>query len=304
MKDIRMIADEDVPCWYELSWDKEQIGIILRIYQDIVKSERCMVEKHPHLDQVLEVHPGLGEFQPSYNDDFGFEGRLLRLGERDGFVEFFIKIPAVSISLGVSCKSCSGTGKDLHHLDMDCHACDGTGIESKYDWREAFQITSSLAILFQHIRYPGFETTCLLPQLMLVATMSRVNAGMHACGIGGEYSLALMRYLSEIPENHRLPYVEEAMTKAWDRMLTIRDELYCNRMHAYIQTSPGGFTIDVPGNACGIYPSSSANFKRGEQLSGYDFTCHNTDTPAQQLTMLAGLAALHDGARLYLSKKT
>jgi hypothetical protein len=30
---------------------------------------------------------------------------------------------------------------------------------------------------------------------------------------------------------------------------------------------------------------------------GFEFSCHNTDTPMQQLTILASLAALHDLVR-------
>ena len=45
--------------------------------------------------------------------------------------------------------------------------------------------------------------------------------------------------------------------------------------------------------ACGLNPSHD-HMDIGQ---GYEFSCHNTDTPAQQLTLLAGLAALHDLVR-------
>lgn len=51
--------------------------------------------------------------------------------------------------------------------------------------------------------------------------------------------------------------------------------------------------LNCPGNACGIHPV--IHWEEGE--NGYKFSCHNVDTPMQQLTLLAGLATLHDKAR-------
>jgi len=68
---------------------------------------------------------------------------------------------------------------------------------------------------------------------------------------------------------------------------------------AYVRNDKGGLVFDCPpGNACGIYPSNW-DMDKGR---GYKFNCHNVDNAAQQITLLAGLATLHDYARKEISK--
>ena len=52
--------------------------------------------------------------------------------------------------------------------------------------------------------------------------------------------------------------------------------------------------FDCPGNACGIHPTE---VDLRYDLGGYEFSCHNVDSPAQQMALIVGLAALHDMAR-------
>ena len=59
----------------------------------------------------------------------------------------------------------------------------------------------------------------------------------------------------------------------------------------------GWLNTDCPGNACGLNPSLDAEYDMKKPCHGYKFSCHNVDTAAQQLTLLAGVAALHDKAR-------
>ena len=70
------------------------------------------------------------------------------------------------------------------------------------------------------------------------------------------------------------------------------------RFRASVDSSNGWLRVDCPGDACQIYPSHGDDIKEGR---GYEFACHNVDTPAQQLTLLAGLAALHDRVRKELT---
>jgi hypothetical protein len=50
--------------------------------------------------------------------------------------------------------------------------------------------------------------------------------------------------------------------------------------------------LDAPGNACGILPYHDVISSQEDEVCGYEFTSHNTDSSSQQLTLLAGLAAL------------
>lgn len=56
-------------------------------------------------------------------------------------------------------------------------------------------------------------------------------------------------------------------------------------------TERGRFSVSCPGDACGLY---SDEYSSHDGRMGHRFTCHNVDNPGQQLTLLAGLAALSD----------
>jgi len=73
-------------------------------------------------------------------------------------------------------------------------------------------------------------------------------------------------------------------------------ERYLNFGFKAYMLRKGGVVLDVPGNACGIYnpPEHDYGLPRKE---GCKFECHNVDSPMQQLTLLVGLAMLHDKAR-------
>jgi len=60
----------------------------------------------------------------------------------------------------------------------------------------------------------------------------------------------------------------------------------------------GWLGIGCSGDRTGLHPSSISSMGAGE---GYRFSCHNVDTPMQQIALLAGLAALCDKARKEIS---
>lgn len=85
----------------------------------------------------------------------------------------------------------------------------------------------------------------------------------------------------------------QAMKTAYKRMFG-PDHIDEYSFHAYVAYKGGWLNVGCPGNACGLNPTSQGVTEKGK---GYEFACHNVDTPAQQITLLAGLAALHDKAR-------
>lgn len=87
----------------------------------------------------------------------------------------------------------------------------------------------------------------------------------------------------------RLVKMEDAMRKAYVRMLRA-DYLDSLSFRASVENERGWLNVSCPGSACGLHPTD--HFMRDGY--GFEFSSHNVDTPAQQLTLLAGLAALHD----------
>jgi hypothetical protein len=115
---------------------------------------------------------------------------------------------------------------------------------------------------------------------------------MHGGSMHGAYSVDFVRWLSSFKEHH-IPEMEKAMMLAYERMMTLRHESRCSFL-AFINDTKGWLNISIPGDACGLHPSSGMHCHEKE---GYEFSSNNADTSVQQLTLLCGLAALHDLAR-------
>ncbi len=91
-----------------------------------------------------------------------------------------------------------------------------------------------------------------------------------------------------------VPSVQKAMELAWKGVA--KKELRRYAGDTYFGITPDGrFSFTCFGNACdvSIYPDQAHGMDPEMMVQ---FGCHNLDTPAQQITLLAGLAALHDVA--------
>lgn len=108
----------------------------------------------------------------------------------------------------------------------------------------------------------------------------------------GDFSFLLVNWLKTIKETDSvLPLVRNAAMDAYSKMDGRKPDVF-NEYHFRTILQKGRLIMDCPGDACGVYPNEWV-----EEDNGYKFACHNVDSPMQQLTLLAGLAALHDEAR-------
>ena len=117
---------------------------------------------------------------------------------------------------------------------------------------------------------------------------------MQGGSLGGEYSKRLCYWMCLLWDQGKQNIVEmkDAMVVAYNKMLG-KDSYNEHSTWAEIAYNNGWLNTSCPGDACGLHPADFS-IERGE---GYRFTCHNVDNPMQQITLLAGLAALHDKAR-------
>lgn len=85
-----------------------------------------------------------------------------------------------------------------------------------------------------------------------------------------------------------------AMQTVWTAVVPDDLKEYSNDCHAGINSS-GRFSLSCFGDACdvSIYPRPSEVVNSGRSV---EFGCHNVDAPWQVVTLVAGLAALHDVA--------
>jgi len=294
MRDFKTLTWDILPCWYELSWDAEHVGIILRVHQDFINTVKPIPSDARIFEGYEEVF-GFTDFQTGFDKDFGFDNSFLRLGEKDGFVEFFIKIPAIKFITAETCDDCNGSGHD-EFRDGKCFHCNGTGKVVRYRYQEAQKISATFSVFFMLARGTKHETSAKIPQLMTVVTSTR--PGMHGGAMGGEFSIPLTKWLCSVGSaggQVEILAVSEAMARAWDHMYELGElDRYYTR--AWVADEYGWLNTQCPGNATGLAAewNSGHDVKEGK---GYRFSGHNVDTAGQQLTLLAGLAALHDLAR-------
>jgi hypothetical protein len=304
MKDFRWIIRENIPCWYELAWDKKKPAIILRAHQDFIEAI-TPIPREAHLIKWLTEKFKFQEFNGDLKGNFGFNGSVLQKPNKvkNGFLEYIITIPKIKVETGNHCEDCNGSGRDFFaqtygENDRKCPYCNGSGKEHIYNWHLAYAVSASLNVFFSISRYPERETSAPFSQLMLLDTIT--DTDMHGGSLGGEFSIPLTQWLASIYKdaNTPVPEISQAMKIAYKHMFNGLRSFEKYDFNASVRTNRGGLVSNCPGNACGIHPEDWNMDKK----RGYKFSCHNVDTPVQQITLLAGLAALHDRARKEMSE--
>ena len=286
---MKIITRENVPCWYELSWNRQCRAVTLRVHREFADSIKEIPQTSPMVDSMKKQF-GFKIFGGSLRGTFGFDEAFTYVGESEDFLIHRIFTPTVRFPSRKKCNRCRGSGRDPDRWKKKCLMCQGCGREYEYS-NEDRAISASFTLFSMLARGPEIETSCSLPQLLTFKTITIQDR--HGGSISGEFSIPLCKWLVGFPERASVSLVQKAMICAYDRMYGLTNYDRCN-FKASMLSGPGRLFMDCPGNACGIHPDSS-HF-RGEE-DGYDFTCHNVDSSLQQFTLIAGLAALHDLAR-------
>jgi len=291
------LRQENMPCQYQLSWEKRIPAILVKMHKDLVAGFSVSSE-------APIVRHFMGEFGFSAFDCFkanlfgeqlfGFDGAFQKKGEEGDFMVFEVRIPQVEKQLNEVCSECNGSKQDRNFEGSKCLHCDGTGIKRVLDWNPAYAISASLTVFFTFASLKCCrkdKTSCAFPQLLTVETITeRKSHGGSLCGI---YSIPLAGFLSSFEENTEIVEMTEAMIKAWSKMFGKIDKYQKYSFWAKVAYKNGWLNVSCPGDACGLHPMHSWGPESG---AGYEYSCHNTDNPMQQICLLAGLAALCDKA--------
>lgn len=262
-REFKTILHETLPCWHELSWENEGPTLVLRVHESYADTLRIS----PDAPIVLGFQKTfeLGGFDGDLRGNFGFNEALKNRGEKDGFYEFAIELPTIQ------------GAKKL-----------------RYEWRRAHEISTSLSILTLRLPYYDHDVPTTFPQLITFQASGSPN---HSA-VFGEIGIPLRRWLSSKPDHFLVPEAVTAMKSAYMKMFGPGISFVTEHSFEMRIKNNGGLIASCPGNGCGIHPDDW-NFREGR---GYKFSSHNVDTPAQQLTILAGLAALHNIARREISR--
>jgi hypothetical protein len=289
--DYKWIVRENVSCWYELSWVEKPPAILIRLHKDFVEANPAISKDAPLVKQRIQEF-NLSDFCGDLKRDFGFKDAPMKnMGLKNDFYEYLVKIPKIKKRTDAPCVSCRGEKKDF--FGDKCHLCGGTGKSYNMDWKATNATSATLNIFFSFAEYVKTETSSPLPQLMTINTC--MGKEMHGGSLGGEFSIPLVKWLRNNSDNFNsqvsVPAIEDAARIAFERMFG-KSEYLVSTFRALILST--GLVISCPGNACEIDPGS---YGPQETDRGYRFGCHNVDTFAQQLSLISGLACLHDLVR-------
>ena len=177
-RQFKRITRDSIPCWYELSWQKKEPAIILRVHQDFIESTAPVKQDAPIVIGLKE-NLGFKKFTGSLNENFGFDDALEIQAPKDKFTEFLIRIPEIKKLTREKCRSCGGTGKDEFRAGEKCFRCGGIGKEIYYDFMQAETISASLTVFFllAMLTHSEKETSSPVPQLLTVKTTINRDMG-------------------------------------------------------------------------------------------------------------------------------
>lgn len=290
--DFPDVRYKDISAWYELGITDDHKALIIRIEKTaLVEVQKLLTMKAPLVriyEERLNKTPLFGElFIPPREKVWGF-GEVLEQfpQERDDWISYHCDLPVI-----LSAEQVKWQGND-------------SGFYGERNWERAEQVTVTLKVLFEALwlfEEQAAEKEIIKNQVqLLIIEGMRVESGLHGSSFSVKLSKRFCNWLKKqigdkeykAFEHLHLPEAERAMTEAhfqiWQKPL----DRYDLRRHEVVCHPPKSIHLSCPGNACGLDPE----YSRTEDW-GYMLQPHNVDSRIQQLTLLAGIAKLHDLVR-------
>jgi hypothetical protein len=256
------IARGDIPSWYEMSWQKNPASLAFKIHQDFINDSRPIPLEFPAI-KALQKNLGLSNFEGDLSKDFGFENTFKNKGlDERGFVILQANLPKAT----------------------------GFFNSEVVDWHASYALSASLMILTMYTHHLEKETSSNLKQLFVL----RTNASGERYGLSGVIGLTLHNWLKENKGDTNQKMIL-AMKSAYQEMMG-KEARHAIDGFDVLPWENGAINAGCIKWRWGISPNFMAEgdieLGRGYKIDGY-----NLDNPMQQITMIAGLAALHDAAR-------
>lgn len=266
---VHYIMEQNAQVWYEMSYDKGilTIQVPTRVYNSLTN---LIGSSNPMKDDFLRKfsYPSENPNQhilSLYPDQwiYGLSEDVTFVGESEGWVMIKADLPVV-----------------MWNWD-----------NNQVYWKSAYRVSASLAILFQMLYLYEDELSGSDFQLLTIDLLG-VDEGIYGGSLSVTISPTLKKWLSRFPDNYDHLEIKEAMVSAHCRMAGPLLPYQEHDFRAWVR-KPYWINLSVPGNACGLDPSGYYE----EEGRGFKMLPHNTDTPIQQLSLLAGLAKMYQLAR-------
>jgi hypothetical protein len=144
----------------------------------------------------------------------------------------------------------------------------------------------------ESILFEPFEPDTNHMQLMVLETQVQHTTTPHSAPLYGAVSPALTEWVARTwANNDNVEHTAQCMCHAWNALSRRDHAKYSGGRFSARLGENGSFALECVGDACEVLTIDWWTREPGE---GHELGCHNLDSPAQQLCLLAGLAGLHD----------
>ncbi len=262
----------DQPAYFEVGVLEEGKGLILSAHRKFAESLKP-VTADPHrplftgFEQNLQVRPMVSYV--SEQRGWGFGEVFTPLSEENDWVKWQCLFPE---------------GRELFSTDSDWRA--------RNELAASFRILTLMASTFQE---KSDSNRNQLVQLDMTVTTDEY---FNKAPISATLTPAFVRWLATQRPRISAPEVEKPMRTAYDRMSGWPTDESARFQCTY--RAPHFVNLIIPGQDAGLDPKDyGANVDRNGAVlhEGYTLLDHNVDTIVQQMSLLTGIAAMHDLAR-------
>ena len=246
-----------------------------------------------------------------FRGSFGRGNVLLESGGDTDFIFFKAIIPSGAIYYEHEvCPDCQGT-KINPIYDRPCQTCYESGFKTGKNPKLRSLLAENLCLFLRWIDFLTFncKTTHERPLLMFVQTN---NGGYGNQDVFGFYTKEFANYLDYVIDAQKIDDLKKAVSLimqqsyswlCYGKKNTTYDKLF--KFPVIIDRREHGhdikpfFSVQVPGqNGCHVYSyDTSCAYAAGDEDKIFSMTCHNIDSPSQQISLLVGLAYLSRAAR-------
>lgn len=263
-----MLKYENSPRWFALSFKGgKRPAIRITVWKNCVDQLTKVLAAHRGVPETIASW-GLESWECGEREGFGFDRVVCPKGLQDGYLVLEAALSREKVvATAVSMQYLLNT---LQHLPMFCKEILATEFTPDYTRR----------------------------QLMTLECALLRNMNLSAAPLGGVVAPIFTDWVESISARGRLLEVEEAMWLTWNALSEygVGKEKGPNPFPSFSSRvgEKGSFFISCIGNACDV---GTYEWWESESGEGHELACHNLDSPLQQLSLLAGLAKMHDLAR-------
>jgi len=258
------IVRQTSPARYEIGV-KPNTDLVVGVHSRTMKAVESIVKRGTPLVEGLQSSRELGlpEFIEPTNNEWGFGRILHRIDGKPNWINFDCPLPAFRNEENIETTKVTGRA-----------------------------ISATLLILTTALSISEEDTDSEKPQLITIDGMC-LGPRLSGYGISVSIGIPLVGWIAKQPRETECVEIVSAMKAAHAHIFGKQPDKF-DRFHAMFREKKF-ILLQVPGNACDLYREVSCYDDKLDR--GYRMHPHNVDSSSQQLTLLTGLAAMHDLAR-------